>query len=76
MTGVVSETVTTKVHRLLTSGSVTVVGRVGQEITATVLGDHGRYEVRRRRGGWSCTCANYMRCSHMTAVMTVCGGER
>lgn len=76
MNATASEAVIAKAKRLLASGSVTVVGRVGDEIVATVLGDAGRYEVTRRRGGWSCTCPNRGRCSHMTAVLLVCGGER
>lgn len=76
MSTIVSENVTAKAHRLLTAGCVTVVGRVGQQITVTVLGDHGRYEVRRRRGGWSCGCACYGRCSHLEAALLICGGER
>lgn len=76
MTTAVSESVREKAHRLLTSGCVTVIARAGQDTTATVLGDHGRYEIRRRRGGWHCTCANFGRCSHLEAVLLICGGER
>lgn len=71
-----TETVTAKARRLVASGAVTVTHRVGQEITASVLGDSGRYEVTRRRGGWSCSCPNYIRCSHLAAVLLVCGGEQ
>lgn len=76
MTAVVTENVAVKAARLLTSGSVTVVHRVDRNVIAIVFGDTGTYEVRRRRGGWSCTCPNHGRCSHLTATLLVCGGER
>lgn len=76
MTATVSETVAVKAARLLTSGSVSIVHRVDRDVIATVLGDTGRYEVVRRRGGWHCDCASYGRCSHLVAVLLVVGGER
>lgn len=70
-----SEKVQEKAARLLASGSVTVVEATACEFTATVVGDTGRYEVVRRRGGWSCDCQCYRRCSHLTAVLRIAGAR-
>lgn len=65
--------VTAKADRLLTSGAVTVIAADAWRMSVAVVGDHGRYEVLRRRGGWSCSCPCWGRCAHLTAALLIAG---
>jgi hypothetical protein len=66
----VSERVREKAERLLTTGRVTV--SCGEySITATVIGDHGRYVLVRDPDRWRCTCPARVRCAHVEAVERV-----
>lgn len=71
-----SEKVTAKAGRLLTSGRVTVVEADARQMHVVVDGDTGTYEVVRRRGGWSCSCPCWGRCSHLMASLLIAGGCR
>ncbi len=64
-----------KAARLLTSGAVTIEAAGVRSMLLRVVGDSGTYEVVRRRGGWSCSCPCYGRCSHLTAAMLLAGSS-
>jgi hypothetical protein len=66
----VSEFVREKADRLLTSGAVEV-SCAENGLTATVIGDHGRYLLIREPDRWRCTCPARVRCSHLEAVERV-----
>lgn len=67
-----------KSTRYLLAGAVVVLVAGPEHIDAEVEGDSGRWTVRYRRGGWSCDCPGYSRCSHLVAVSRVAprGGQR
>lgn len=72
------ETITEKAVRLLAAGKVTVVRVQGATIDATVDGDHDQYDVRRRRGGWDCSCPaaiHRRRCAHLEAIQLITKGD-
>lgn len=67
-----TETVETKVTRLLAERQVQIRFCSDGVISATVRGDSGIYDVRwTRNQGWTCPCACRGRCSHVEAVSAV-----
>lgn len=68
------ESITEKAVRLLAAGKVTITRVQGNTIDATVTGDNDTYTVRRRRGGWTCTCpaaTHNRRCAHLHAAQLI-----
>jgi uncharacterized Zn finger protein len=66
--------VSEKAIRLLVAGRVRVLTADAHSLTATVVGDHGEYEVEVRGRETTCSCpARRPLCSHATAVGLVAG---
>jgi hypothetical protein len=71
-TAVVREDAATKAIRLLISGRLNIVHRIGDDIAAQVRGDSAEvYNVSHVRGAWACDCPALGRCSHLIALQRV-----
>lgn len=61
-----------KARVLRQDGRIQILFGTDQLVQGRVRGDHGVYDVRwTRLQGWSCSCVNPRRCSHVEAVSSV-----
>lgn len=65
------ETVEQKARRMLHTGAVDIVHRVGEAVIAEVVGDTGTYRVTHAEGRWECDCPSRITCAHIRAVERV-----